>query len=140
MVMRSADAVSSGMLRAADTSGLMAPPKMTMPAGLSVSGEGAGKRSESVSIRTSPNGEKPAISNATMLPAISRVASLRQRVTASTHPSNPASAIKFDGKRKNPAIFDAMKNIPARLMAGLFAPKHREHDIGRVFDQRQQRT
>src|SRR5690606_34961178 len=95
---------------------------------------------ESVSIRTSPNGEKPAISNATMLPAISRVASLRQRVTASTHPSNPASAIKFDGKRKNPAIFDAMKNIPARLMAGLFAPKHREHDIGRVFDQRQQRT
>ncbi len=63
VVMRSAAALSSTVLRAAETPGLIAPPSTTMPAGAPPRSCQGGKRSDNGNINASPSGPRPQSAN-----------------------------------------------------------------------------
>ena len=112
-VIRSAASVSAGVPCAAETSGLMAPPSTTMPAGGRPPSVQAGKRCSSGRISALPIGVSPMMAISTMLIPASRPPRRRKRVAISTTPISPRMMIRLDGSAKKPRILARTKNIGA---------------------------
>ena len=73
-MIRSAASLSATALRAADTSGVIAPPSTTMPSGAPREASHGGKRCSSGRINALPSGDKPAMAMSTMLVTTSQLA------------------------------------------------------------------
>src|SRR6185312_7350446 len=111
-VRRSADSLSATSWRASETSGVMAPPSTTMPAGASPLACQAGNRSSKGRSKAFPIGRSPRTASTTTLAVASQKPARRHGVSSNSTPSNASEMIKLEGLAKNPRIFESAKNTP----------------------------
>ena len=115
--MRSAASLSATLLRAAETSGVMAPPSTTIPSGgPRVSSQG-GKRCSSGMISALPSGESPITASAIRLATIKSLPMRAPRVAKSRTPRSPSMIARLEGIAKKPRTLDRMKNIDGTQLA-----------------------
>src|SRR2546423_14148492 len=117
--MRSAASLSVTVLRAVETSGVIAPPSTTIPSGAPAAASQGGKRCSSGRISALPSGESPQIASATTPPIRSRQPTRANRVHTSAAPKSASTMRRLDGMAKKPKIFDVTKNIRGKLPAVL---------------------
>jgi hypothetical protein len=107
--------LSDTSLRAADTSGEIAPPSTTMPAGAPSAAFQGGKRSSNGRISALPSGDRPRIASRIRLMKASRRPARAKRVGSSMSPRIPIDMTRFDGMAKKPSTFEITKNMRAFL-------------------------
>src|SRR5215471_7824174 len=118
--MRSAASLSAGSLRAAETSGAIAPPSTTMPSGAPRDASQTGKRCSNGMISALPIGDSPSIAIAMRLPAASHQPKRAKRVGSSARPTSPSAITRLDGAAKKPSTLDRTKNMPDCAETSLF--------------------
>jgi hypothetical protein len=105
--------LSATSLRAADTSGEIAPPSTMMPAGAPSAAFQGGNRSSNGRISILPSGDSPRIASRIRLVTASHRPARTKRVGSSTRPRIPIDMTRFDGMAKKPSTFEITKNIRA---------------------------
>src|SRR5919109_38682 len=100
-------------MRAAETSGEIAPPSTMMPSGAPRVASQRGKRSSRGMIRVLPRGESPRIASRIRLAKASVRPMRAKRVGSSKRPRIPMQITRLDGMAKKPRILESGKNISA---------------------------
>src|SRR5262249_54385850 len=112
--MRSAASLSATPSRAIATSGVIAPPNTTIPAGAPRAESQTGKRCSRGMIKALPSGAKPIRANSRRLPITSHRPARANGVRTSSTPRIPSAMMRFDGAPRKPRIFEKTKNMDRR--------------------------